>query len=87
MENVSSNNFNVIIYEDETYRKIPNATHNCHPRTKLPRIWAGEFSAASTGIVAAFAPMPKDEFEVSIFGLGNPTQDKVRLDARTASIR
>lgn len=40
------------------YMKIPKATHNCHPITKLPRIDAGEFSAANTGIVDAFAPIP-----------------------------
>ena len=38
--------------------KIPNATHNCQPMTRLPRILAGEFSAANTGIVDALLPIP-----------------------------
>ena len=33
------------------HMKIPKATHNCQPITKLPLIEAGAFSAAKTGIV------------------------------------
>jgi hypothetical protein len=35
-------------------RKIPKAVHNCHDITKPPRIAAGVFSAAKTGMVEAF---------------------------------
>ena len=41
-----------------THINIPNATHNCQPMTKLPRMVAGEFSAANTGIVDALLPIP-----------------------------
>ena len=40
------------------HMRIPNATHICHPITRLPRMVAGEFSAAKTGIVDAFVPIP-----------------------------
>lgn len=38
--------------------KIPNATHNCQPMTKVPLTVAGEFSAANTGTVLALVPIP-----------------------------
>ena len=41
-----------------TYKKIPKATQSCQPMTKLPLMEAGEFSAANTGIVDAFVPIP-----------------------------
>ena len=42
----------------KTHIRIPKATHNCQPMTKVPRIAAGVFSAAKTGIVEAFVPIP-----------------------------
>ena len=44
-----------ISYSD---KKIPKATHSCHPMTRLPLMEAGEFSAAKTGIVDALVPNP-----------------------------
>ena len=41
-----------------TNMNIPKATHSCQPMTSPPRMDAGEFSAANTGIVDAFVPIP-----------------------------
>lgn len=41
-----------------TNMKIPKATHSCQPMTSPPRMDAGEFSAAKTGIVDALVPIP-----------------------------
>ena len=41
-----------------THMKIPKATHSCQPITSPPRIEAGQFSAANTGIVDALVPIP-----------------------------
>lgn len=49
--------WNIARLADEP-RKIPKATHSCHPMTKLPLMEAGEFSAANTGIVDALVPNP-----------------------------
>jgi hypothetical protein len=38
---------------------IPNAVHICHIITRAPRIGAGAHSAAYTGTVDDFGPMPK----------------------------
>lgn len=39
-------------------RTCPKAVHICHVMTRPPRIEAGAFSEAKTGIVVALSPMP-----------------------------
>lgn len=39
-------------------RKMPSASNNCQFITNDPLMWAGEISAAKTGTMLAFVPIP-----------------------------
>ena len=58
-------------------------THICHDMTRPPRIFAGVFSAAKTGDVEAFGPIPKPSNRRQTFATLSTSEIEEKINQNT----